>query len=115
MKASEEQIDHSNQYHQPYPSQNNAFLSHNNNQPFDKWTLDSGATQHMCNNKSLFINLIIFNRDPSNIHTIAKTNKIKTANCHGKLLLSIYSITGSNKTIQIMLRFRASEKTVSYI
>ena len=44
-----------------YPLQNVAFLSQMNNKQSDIWILDSGATQHMCNNKELFVRIEPYN------------------------------------------------------
>jgi hypothetical protein len=63
LSSSNTQTNQNNQMNQPnhYPSQNIAFLSQSNNKHGDKWILDSGATQHMCNNKSLFTNIEPYN------------------------------------------------------
>ena len=58
--TSTNQVNQDNQF-SSYPSQSIAFLSQHQNNHHDRWILDSGATQHMCNNKSLFTHLEPYN------------------------------------------------------
>lgn len=57
------------------PSNGVAFLSQKNIEKSDSWILDSGATQHMCNDKSQFLNF-----EPSSTTiTIANNSKMDGA------------------------------------
>lgn len=74
-----------NQNHEPnnYPLQNIAFLSQTNNKQSDTWILDSRATQHMCNNKDLFVKIEPYN---TTITTANNTKMFATGRGEVKLI-----------------------------
>ena len=74
------------------PSNSIAFLSHSNNSSRNSWILDSGATQHMCNNKSHFTNFESF----TTMITIADNTKITAT---GKGNVNINTKDGNTFTL----------------
>jgi hypothetical protein len=71
-----------------YPTQNIAFLSQFENNHNDRWILDSGATQHMCNNKNLFTNL-----EPYNTTITIANNTSMAAIGRGEIKLTTHNGT----------------------
>lgn len=80
-----------------YSPSNIAFLSKNQNHLCDSWILDSGATQHMCNNKSQFTHIEPF----STTITIANNTKM---NATGKGDVTLTTRNGTSfKLINVLL------------
>ena len=73
-----------------------AFLSQNQNGPCDSWILDSGATQHMCNDQSQFLHLEPFST------TITTANNTKM-HATGKGDVSLVTKNGMLFTLQNVL------------
>jgi hypothetical protein len=85
-------IGHNKHLTNQYSSQNIAFLSQANNKQCNTWILDSGATQHMCNNKDIFDNLNPYHT------TITTANNTKmTATGRGDVKLS--TMNGTSLTL----------------
>lgn len=74
--------DNQNNHYDQYSPSNIAFLSQHHQRLSHTWILDSGATQHMCNEKSLFSKLEPF----STTITIANNSKM---NATGRGMLSL--------------------------
>lgn len=79
-----------------YAPNNIAFLSHVHPNHHDSWIIDSGATQHMCNNKSHFVH---FENFASTISTANNT----TMNATGKGDVKITTETGISFTLTNVL------------
>lgn len=69
------QVDNTSQKNSPYSSSNIAFLTQTKRSTCDTWILDSGATQHMSNDKSHFTKL-----EPCST-TITTANNTKMTAC----------------------------------
>lgn len=79
-----------------YSSSNVAFLSQTPTIHFDSWVIDSGATQHMCNDKSHFVQIHNFTS------TITTANNT-TMNAAGKGDVKITTTMGNEITLQNVL------------
>lgn len=119
-----------NNHQSSYPSQNIAFLSQYLNIHNDRWFLDSGATQHMCNNKSLFTNLESFNTtikiaNNTNMAAIGRGD-IKLTTQDGttfsllnvlyvpKLASNLLSVCSATKNSKIRFNFKKGECQILY-